>query len=421
MRPPAAAALRHHQGGAAGRLRRRHAASCSPRRAAPTSTCASTANGPSTSPARSAPVAGPQSPVRRQPGGDVRRRLARSSSPVTPSSPKTPTRAGPGASPTDKGADLYSYDVETDELTDLTVDQTSPTRKPGRGSSTSSAPAGTPPTSTSSPPASSLPGATSGARNIYVEHDGEIKFVATNPFGNFETGLSLLRDAERHIRRLHTNEAADRLRQRRARPRSTSTPTEGRSSAPPAGPTANRRRATPRSPTGRSAKTAAASSSRATTPSCRRRAAAGATSSSTRAAKSTCSRPGGGAAGASRRGQLLRRRRLRRHLRRTRRRATARSSPIYDARVGAHVPPHDRNAGARVKTAAGRVPPRSTDPDRRLGDLRGDRQGLGLRRRDRQGLEGAAPRRRAGQPAESDDLRPGPDAARRNRSPQPAR
>jgi hypothetical protein len=93
-----------------------------------------------------------------------------------------------GGVSTDLGADLYSYDVETEELTDLTVDKDLADKETG---------AGVEHIVGASRDASYVyfiatgnlaPGATSGARNLYAEHDGEIKFVATNPFGNFEQG-----------------------------------------------------------------------------------------------------------------------------------------------------------------------------------------------------------------------------------------
>ena len=93
-----------------------------------------------------------------------------------------------GGVSTDLGADLYSYDVETEELTDLTVDKDLADKETG---------AGVEHIVGASRDASYVyfiatgnlaPGATSGARNLYAEHDGEIKFVGTNPFGNFEQG-----------------------------------------------------------------------------------------------------------------------------------------------------------------------------------------------------------------------------------------
>ena len=91
--------------------------------------------------------------------------------------------------PNNKGSDLYSYDVETGDLTDLTVDHEPADKETG---------AGVEHVVGASRDASYIyfiasgklaPGGTSGSRNVYVEHDGEIKFVATNPVGTFETGF----------------------------------------------------------------------------------------------------------------------------------------------------------------------------------------------------------------------------------------
>ncbi len=88
-----------------------------------------------------------------------------------------------------KGSDLYSYDVKTGVLTDLTVDHEPTDKETG---------AGVEHVVGASRDASYIyfiasgklaPGGTSGSRNIYVEHEGEIKFVATNPVGTFETGF----------------------------------------------------------------------------------------------------------------------------------------------------------------------------------------------------------------------------------------
>ncbi len=82
----------------------------------------------------------------------------------------------PGVGPTDDtGTDLYSYDVDAKVLTDLTPDAT--------GADVEAVPG-------VSPDASFVyfvargdlaTGGTSGQRNLYVEHDGEIDFVATDP------------------------------------------------------------------------------------------------------------------------------------------------------------------------------------------------------------------------------------------------
>jgi hypothetical protein len=83
--------------------------------------------------------------------------------------------------PTDAGADLYSYDVATGELTDLTVDTNPADVATG---------ADVEAVLGASPDATYVyfvargdlaPGATSGARNLYVKHAGTIRFVATDP------------------------------------------------------------------------------------------------------------------------------------------------------------------------------------------------------------------------------------------------
>ncbi len=93
-----------------------------------------------------------------------------------------------GGEKTDAGSDLYSYDVASKVLTDLTVDD-KPADK-ATGANVEHVLGG-------SADASYLyfvatgdlaPGATSGARNLYVEHEGTIDFVATNPVGSFEQG-----------------------------------------------------------------------------------------------------------------------------------------------------------------------------------------------------------------------------------------
>jgi hypothetical protein len=83
--------------------------------------------------------------------------------------------------PTDAGADLYSYDVATGVLTDLTVDTNPADVATG---------ADVEAVLGASPDASYVyfvarddlaPGATSGARNLYVTHAGAIRFVAADP------------------------------------------------------------------------------------------------------------------------------------------------------------------------------------------------------------------------------------------------
>lgn len=86
-----------------------------------------------------------------------------------------------GGVPNDAGADLYSYDVSSGELTDLTVDTNPADVATG---------ADVEAVLGASPDASYVyfvargnlaSGATSGQRNLYVEHNGAIKFIATDP------------------------------------------------------------------------------------------------------------------------------------------------------------------------------------------------------------------------------------------------
>ncbi len=86
-----------------------------------------------------------------------------------------------GGVPTDAGHDLYSYDVATRELTDLTVDTDPADVATG---------ADVEAVLGASPEASYVyfvargdlaPGATSGERNLYVTHAGTTRFVATDP------------------------------------------------------------------------------------------------------------------------------------------------------------------------------------------------------------------------------------------------
>jgi hypothetical protein len=81
----------------------------------------------------------------------------------------------------DRGADLYSYDVVSGKLTDLTVDENPADVAAG---------ADVEQVVGASRDASYIyfvahgnlaPGATSGERNLYVEHEGEIDFVGTDP------------------------------------------------------------------------------------------------------------------------------------------------------------------------------------------------------------------------------------------------
>ena len=86
-----------------------------------------------------------------------------------------------GGVPTDAGSDLYSYDVATGELTDLTVDTNPADVATG---------ADVEAVLGASPDASYVyfvargdlaSGATSGERNLYVTHAGTTRFVATDP------------------------------------------------------------------------------------------------------------------------------------------------------------------------------------------------------------------------------------------------
>jgi hypothetical protein len=90
--------------------------------------------------------------------------------------------------PTDAGADLYSYDVASEELTDLTVDENPADVATG---------ADVEQVVGTSSDASYIyfvatgdlaTGATSGQRNLYVEHGGQIKFVADDPSVEPEAG-----------------------------------------------------------------------------------------------------------------------------------------------------------------------------------------------------------------------------------------
>lgn len=86
-----------------------------------------------------------------------------------------------GGVPNDAGSDLYSYDVANGQLTDLTVDNEPADVATG---------ADVQEVLGASPDADYVyfvalgklaSGATSGQRNLYVEHNGAIKFIATDP------------------------------------------------------------------------------------------------------------------------------------------------------------------------------------------------------------------------------------------------
>jgi hypothetical protein len=86
-----------------------------------------------------------------------------------------------GGLPTDAGADLYSYDVLSGELTDLTVDT-----NPADVATGADVEAVLGASSDASyvyfvATGNLAAGATSGERNLYVEHEGAIDFIATDP------------------------------------------------------------------------------------------------------------------------------------------------------------------------------------------------------------------------------------------------
>ena len=192
--------------------------------------------------------------------------------------------------PNDAGTDLYSYDVASGVLTDLTVDNEPADAAAGadveevlgasrngdylyfvaRGKLAA--------------------GGTSGERNLYVEHDGAIDFIATDPelgahFYVTPDGLhAAFTTSAQHGGYDNAGYRRGLSLQPTARDRVRLLPARRR--------TADRR--LPRSPAGRSPTTARASSSRAPTRSCRPPRAPRPTSSSTSAATVHLLTPGEG-------------------------------------------------------------------------------------------------------------------------------
>ena len=187
----------------------------------------------------------------------------------------------------DQGNDIYSYDVGTGALTDLTV---------ANDPADLAAGADVEKVVGASRDASYVyfiargnlaEGATSGERNLYVEHEGTIDFIGTNPTGSTLQGYPFYVTPDGRHAAFMSAEARPATTTP-AKTRSTSTPTAARSNADLAGRAESRRSAAPRSSGGRSATTAAGSSSRATTPSSHRRRAGFPTSSSTWTALFVC-------------------------------------------------------------------------------------------------------------------------------------
>ena len=296
--------------------------------------------------------------------------------------------------PNNKGSDLYSYDVETGDLTDLTVDHEPADKETG---------AGVEHVVGASRDASYIyfiasgklaPGGTSGSRNIYVEHDGEIKFVATNPVGTFETGFPFYVTPNGLYAGFMTNEPQtgyDNAGHTEVYKYTYNGALECASCRPDGEP-----------PNGDAAIGRPGRERRrqqGLLPEQRRDRAAGRQRPDerlrVRGRRSPSAQPRRRRPGPSRRRQPLRRRRLRRDLRRTRSRGRPRLRRLRRPRR------RERAAADRSSRLPGRKLPRAGvlgggHPDRRLGHLRGDREGLGLRRRDRQGLEGTAAHRGAG-------------------------
>ena len=89
-----------------------------------------------------------------------------------------------GVTPNDKGADLYSYDVASGQLTDLTVDTAAADGATGADVEQVVG-AGRDASYVYFIASGDLaPGATSGERNLYVEHAGTITFIGSNPTGS---------------------------------------------------------------------------------------------------------------------------------------------------------------------------------------------------------------------------------------------
>ncbi len=189
-----------------------------------------------------------------------------------------------GGVPNDAGSDLYSYDVASGELTDLTVDTEPADVATG---------ADVEEVLGASPDAAYVyfvargklaTGATSGERNLYVEHDGAIEFIATDP----EPGAHFYVTPDGLHAAFTTTAPQSALRQRRLR-RGLSLHLRRRDRVrllPARRRSAQRR--LPRSPAAPSPTTVPGSSSRAPTRSCPRPRAVRPTSSSTAAANPTC-------------------------------------------------------------------------------------------------------------------------------------
>ena len=187
--------------------------------------------------------------------------------------------------PNHQGADLYSYDVGTGDLTDLTADANPADVGAGAdvervlGSSRNAdyvyfVAAG-----------DLAPGATSGQRNLYVEHEGAIEFVGTDPTGDpgsfyvTPDGLhAAFMSAEGQTGYDNAGKTEVYKYSYRRRPRVRFVPPERG--------TADGRRVDRRP--GALRRRQPASSSRAPTPSCLRRKALSPTSSSTPAVKPSC-------------------------------------------------------------------------------------------------------------------------------------
>ena len=158
--------------------------------------------------------------------------------------------------PNDQGADLYSYDVGSGELTDLTVDANP--ADVGAGADVE----GVLGASRNADyvyfiaTGNLAPGATSGAAKPLRRARRRDRLRRHRP-DRRPGGLSLLRHPRRSPRRLHVGRRADRLRQRRQDRGLQVQPTAAASSALRAARAGNRRPATPRSPAGRSPTTAA--------------------------------------------------------------------------------------------------------------------------------------------------------------------
>jgi hypothetical protein len=86
-----------------------------------------------------------------------------------------------GGVATDAGSDLYSYDVVTHKLTDLTVDRNPADEATGANVVSVAGASRDADYIYFTATGDLAPGATSGAQNLYVEHDGTIKFISSEP------------------------------------------------------------------------------------------------------------------------------------------------------------------------------------------------------------------------------------------------